>query len=307
MDVIIRDKNFFKKDVVRNPEFKCSTGLYGASTNDFELIAKSGEKISIGDFVSHGNSEMGGCVLDRITDTAEKTVKYIGRTFRGQLENSIVTHTGTWNIRGTSADMVRSIISNSRVNYSVEPSGNTTTRSVTIPLGANALQAIDLVLSACGEKMLITVDNDGVHIQLKRIDTMNFDASQVDVVVDENKLMPTALHARNDDGVAVSVYIQSDGSVGSSRYYNGFNAVEIYQEVSAENSSEMRSIASDKLIAIRKSMNASEINVKIEQADVGDTVNATVQEHGIKATQTVCNKKLEITNKAELITFETGG
>ena len=152
--------------------------------------------------------------------------------------------------------------------------------------------------------MLIKVSNDGVEITLSPITEKSFDASQVDLVADENRMMPTALHARGNE-YSASVYLQADGTVGTERYYTGFEAVEISQEITAGSLAELTALASDRLLALRKSQNASKIDVKIEDADIGDKINVTVQKYGIKATQTVSKKILKIEGKNEEITFNT--
>ena len=42
MDLILRDRDFRKKEVIKKPLFACNVGLYGASRNDFELTLSEG-------------------------------------------------------------------------------------------------------------------------------------------------------------------------------------------------------------------------------------------------------------------------
>lgn len=306
MDLMLRDRDFKKKKAIKKPSFACNTGLYGASKNDFELTLTQSDILPIGDLITYGTSEFGGVILDRITGTKSKTVKYIGKSFRGQLENSIIAPFAVLTLTGTDYDVVNQIINLSQLPYKILPTGHTEQKKAVLPIGTNALKGIDLVLSAFNEKMLIKVSNSGVEITLSPVLEKSFDASQVDLMADENRMMPTALHARSKE-YSVSVYLQADGTVGTERYYTGFDAVEISQDISADNLSELTALASDRLLALRKSQNASEIDVKIEDADIGDRINVTVQEYGIKATQTVSEKVLTIEGKNEQITFNTGG
>lgn len=306
MDLMLRDRDFKKKKAIKKPSFACNTGLYGASINDFELTLTQSDILPIGDLITYGTSEFGGVILDRITDTKAKTVKYIGKSFRGQLENSIIAPFGVLTLTGTDFDIINQIINLSQLSYKVLPTGRTKRNTVVLPIGTNALKAIDLALSSFNAKMLIKVSNDGVEITLEPIIEKSFDASQIDLVADENRMMPTALHARSKE-YSVSVYLQSDGTVGTSRYYTGFDAVEISQEITADSLEDLTALASDKLLALRKSQNASEVDVKIEEADIGDKINVTVSEYGIKTTQTVSEKTLTIEGKNEQITFNTGG
>lgn len=306
MDLMLRDRDFKKVQVIKKPSFVCNSGLYGASKNDFQLVLSEDNLLPMGHMITYGTSELGGVILDRITDTKAKTITYIGKSFRGQLENSIIAPFGVLTLTGTDYDIVNQIMNLSQLSYKVLSTGRTEEKTVVLPIGANALKATDLALSAFNEKMLIKVSNDGVEITLSPITEKSFDASQVDLVADENRMMPTALHARGKE-YSVSVYLQADGTVGTSRYYTGFDAVEISEEITADSLAELTALASDKLLALRKSQNASEIDVKIEDAEIGDKINATVQKYGIKATQTVSEKILTIEGKNEQITFNTGG
>ena len=306
MDLMLRDRNFRKVQVIKKPSYACNSGLYGASKNDFQLVLSEEQPFPIGYMVTWGTSEFGGVILNRITDTTAKTITYIGKSFRGQLENSIIAPFAVLTLTGTDFDIINQIVDLSELNYEVLPTGRTEDKTVVLPIGTNALKAIDLVLSAFNEKMLIKVSNDGVKITLSPITEKSFDASQVDLVVDENMMLPTALHARSKEHY-VSVYLQSDGTVGTERYYTGFDAVEISQEISANSYDELFALASDKLLALRNSQNTSEVNAKIENADIGDIINVSVKKYGVKATQTVSEKILKIEGKNEEITYNTGG
>ena len=186
------------------------------------------------------------------------------------------------------------------------PTNNTEVKKVLIPVGSNALKAADLALNSFGEKMLFKVSNDGVEISIVPVNQIDYDASQVDLIVDENQLLPTGLHAKGNNHV-IRVFLQSDGTVGTERYYTGFDAVEISQEISANSYDELFALASDKLLALRNSQNTSEVNAKIENADIGDIINVSVKKYGVKATQTVSEKILKIEGKNEEITYNTGG
>lgn len=310
MDLILRDKNFKKKNVIKKPEFSCNSGLYGASANDFELTLPESEGIMpIGDFITYGISEFGGKILERITDTAEKTVKYIGKTFRGQMENSIVAPFSVLSLTGTDYDIISALFALSQLDYKIQSANYTSEKTILFSIGTNLLKAADLTMNAFNEKMLFQVSNDGVEITLAPISEMSFDASQVDLTADENSLLPTALHAKGNKNYSVSVYLQGDGTVGTKRYFTGMDAIEIWEEFSDEGESltEFTTLVSERLLALRKSENASEVNAKINDADIGDKINITINKYGIKTSQTVTEKILKIEGKNKQITFNTGG
>lgn len=306
MDLIWRDSGLKKRDVISKPNFKCSTGFFGSSTNDFELTLPIAEKISIGDFVTYGSTEYGGCVLERITSTEDKTIKYIGKSFRGQLENSIINPFSVLTLSGTIDDIVEQIINLSVVDYVVDHSGISDTKSVIFPKATNALKAIDLVMSAFDAKFKLIISQEKVHMIINSANLYKHDASQTSLVVDENQMLSTALHAYNDK-YSVSVYLQADGSVGTTRYYTGFSAKEISESISADSESDLQKLASDKLLALRTSVVSSEIQLDLSDEEIGDKIDVSVKKYGIKATQTVTEKTLEIQGNNKEFIFNTGG
>ena len=81
MDLMLRDRNFRKVQVIKKPSYACNSGLYGASKNDFQLVLFEEQPFPIGYMVTWGTSEFGGVILNRITDTTAKTITYIGKSF----------------------------------------------------------------------------------------------------------------------------------------------------------------------------------------------------------------------------------
>lgn len=312
MDLILRDKNFLKKRVIKRPMFECSTGLYGASANDFELTLPITDLLEIGDIVSYGSSEFGGMIRERLFDNKEKTVKYVGKTFRGQLESSIVAPFSTLTISGTDFDVVNKLIELSELSdvYKVKPTYRSEEKTLIFSAGTNALKAIDIVLNNFGEKAMFGISSSSespcIEIGLEKNSTKKFDASQTNSIIDDNKLLITAIHASNDK-YSASVYLQKDGTVSTSRYYTGFEALEICENISSKSKAELVSLAADRLLALRASENASEVDVVLEDADVGDIVKVSVDELGVEIFQVVNEKNISIQKNNISLNFKTGG
>lgn len=320
MDLMLRDGSFNKMAVIKKPNFSCSTGLYGASKNDFELVLSESDILSMGSIITYGTTEFGGVIKERIIDTETKTGKYYGKTFRGQMESSIVTPTSHATFTGTDYEIVSALFERSQLDYTIIPTGRVERQSVSVPLGSNLLKAVDLALSVFEEKMIIKVSTQGVEITLMPIIAEDYDESQVDLTIDENQMLPTALHAKgkkregtSSDSYTYSIYysafVQPDGSIGSTRHFSGADAFEIWEEFSSEvnQTSEFHTLVIDRLKALRETKNTSEVKSKIEKADIGDKINVSVKKYGVRATQTVCEKILNFDGKNEEIIFNTGG
>ena len=307
MDLMLRDRNFRKVQVIKKPSYACNSGLYGASKNDFQLVLSEEQPFPIGYMVTWGTSELGGVILRRMANTKERTMTYIGKTFRGAMENSIVYPFAPMSFEGTDYEVISDILQRSQLGYKVLPTGHTSRKTIIVPAGSNTLKAVDLALNSFGEKMLFKVSNDGVEISIVPVNEISFDASQVDLVVDENRMLPTALRALGNGGIRTVVYAQSDGTIGTTKYYKGFEAVEIVENISADTNEELLELAKARLLALRSTQNASEVNANIEDADIGDKINVSVKKYGVKATQTVSEKILKIEGKNEEIIYNTGG
>lgn len=303
MDLILRDKNFVKKKIIKKPLFSCSCGFYGISANDFSLKLSDSELLNVGEIVTYGFSEYGGYISRREVDTANQAVTYTGKTFRGQLENFIVTPESETEYNGTVFEIVSQIIESAGIGYGVSFDGSEDEKTVTIPLGSNALKAIDLVLSAFGKKMKIKVAS-GVTVFFENAGEKTFDETQVPLVFSDDKSLPTALHAYSN-GASASAYLQQDGSIGSTPYYTGFEAVEIWQEISTNDSTYLSELAADKLAALRTVQNGSELTV--EGVDIGDKIIVSAKRYCLKETQTANEITMDFDGTHAVIKTHTGG
>jgi hypothetical protein len=125
-------------------------------------------------------------------------------------------------------------------------------------------------------------------------------------------MMPTAIHAIgkvNGVETSLSVYLQKDGSVGTSRYYTGFYAYEIAENINdnCATKSELQNLLTARLLALRSSKPASEVDLKIDNARIGDEVNVSILKFGRKSTQKIVAKSIEINNHNETQKIITGG
>lgn len=307
MDLILRKSTFEKKKPIKNPEFKAETGLYGSSNNDFELTVLYDADIVKGDIITSYGSEWGGRIYEVEINNSTMTIK--GKTFRGQMEMVSPNPTDTLSITGTDVEIIQTLINRTSLFYTVKDTGNTTKKTVVIPQSSNLLKAVDLVLTAFGEVMKIEVYSN-VEIAIEKKSTHRYDYSQTELKLIESDLKPTALHSIgkvNGTETAVSVYLQADGTVGSSRYFKNFDAYEICESSNDDCPTlmELKSIVSDRLLALRTSVLSSEVDVKIDGANIGDDVNVTIMKYNRKSNQKIIAKSIEIINgriKQKLIT-----
>jgi hypothetical protein len=103
--------------------------------------------------------------------------------------------------------------------------------------------------------------------------------------------------------------LQNDDSIGTSRYYTNFDAYEISETLNdnCANKAELQNLVSDRLKALRSSPIASEVDIIIDNAEIGDIVNVTILKYGRKAQQKITAKSVELTNGRLKQKLLTGG
>lgn len=314
MDLIVRDKKFQKKSVVMYPDYVCSVGSYGSSDNDFILTQPlSDNLLSIGDILTYGTTEFGGKILDRVINTELQTVQYIGKTFRGVFDNFVIGRNVFYIDAGTDELIVNRLLKYNGIGlnetYSVTGTGKNKSSSTFFDKGTTLHQSIDWFLRYFEEKAVITVDSSGVKINLLPIQRIEKSEHNANVIIDENKLLPTALFSNVYAGRA---FLQGDGSFSNtSRYYKGLDAVEIWEEFPSgmENPTEQECFdwAKDRLLSIRQQQLTSEVFFDVETADIGDVITAIAPEYGISTSKTIIEKVLKIQDGNEEIVFKLGG
>jgi hypothetical protein len=296
VDLILRDSDFQKKKPLSQAYFSAETGLYGSAKNDFQLKLPYDKDVNKGDIITSYGTEWGGKIFTVDIDGNAMTVT--GKTFRGQMELVIVNPFNVLTVSGTDEEVIRQLFGATTLNYAIKPTGRTVEKSVTIPVGSNLLKAVDLALSGFGETMDLRVFS-GVKVYLNYASEHRYDYSKSQVLLSEGGMLPTAIHAIgkvNGAETPISVYLQSNGTVGDSRHYTGFYAYEIAEKVNDDcaNLSELKQILSARLLALRSSKLASEVDIQIDNAQIGDTVNISILKYSRKTTQKIVAKSVEI-------------
>ena len=277
--MILRNSSFIKKKTIKNPEYKAETGLYGSAKNDFDLIIPYDADIVKGDILTSIGTEWGGRIFDVEIDGSTMTLR--GKTFRGQMELVSPNPFSVLTLTGTDYEIIKGLIDKTPLLYDVKETGNTVKKTITIPANSNLLKAVDLVLNVFNETMKIAVYSK-VEISLNYASVHRYDYSQNELRLIENGMLPTALHVTgkvNGTDTNVSMFLQGDGTVGTSRFFNNFDAYEISENLSDDCTSkaELQNLVSARLLALRSSPLASEVDIKIDNAEIGDTVNVSVK------------------------------
>ncbi len=325
MDVLIRNQAFNKVrysddyGVIDPISYDVNIGLYGASANDFQLVLPlTKDIIPDGYFVSLGNTEYGGKIKGRLINYDRHTITYKGRTLRGQMEHVFCNTRATSDSFGTAAstcgEVVQEMIDATTLHgiYSVKQSPTTTLGDVVIiPAHCDLLKAFDLVLSAFGCSSVLKFDDNGVGIYIEPKKTKILQAVTLGLEVNDDRLLPTGLLGYHTEGNAtenVNVYLQADGSIGTTRYYSGMDAYHVSVDIGkTANAAEALAVAKDRLRAMRNAEYLGSLESDKLDADVGDTVIVNATEYGISVTQTVSEKVLSVAGTRQKLIARTGG
>lgn len=296
-------KNVFEKikPITENYKFSCSTGKSAYSSNDFELkmpYQLGNALLEIGDLVMYGNTEFGGIISHRTIDTRSNEVTYSGHSLRGYVSHqtvrnddsetrNVVSHIGR--IMGLVQLGITSIINNS--SYEAFAFTN-------VPF-AKQTDTLDSLVNCIDSVYTFYIENGKFNILINPKTTHKFDASQVDMVFDENHSRAYVVFAYNPKTFEYSgeklpsappLFLKLEKAVESDKE----TAAELYEVAKKEFSKERTTISSD-------------IFSNLKKAEVGDNVIASILEIGLKITKTVVEKSIKIVNGNAEITYTLEG
>lgn len=314
MDLILRDKNLVKiKPIINFESFDSVVGLNSYSDNDFELkVPYTKELFDKGQFISYGTSEFGGRIASRTIDTDNGTVTYKGYSVRGFWQRN---HKGIADrsVTGTVADHIavfsgwQSYASIHDITDIINSVGDNRL-SLTYEGATSLLHCIDRAARNFDATLNVSIFNDRLKLLINPKKTHFFDTSQAHVVIEENWSSPTVVYAVNNElRIGKSAYLQADGTAGETAYYTGVDSIEVVYQSSSTTESELYREAADELLKQQQFI-ASEIDVDIQQAEVGDLVVASIAEIGLKIQKNIVEKRLVLKRDgSETITYTLEG
>ena len=187
MDLIITDSNFNELGYLKKYELDLEIGKYGISSNDFQLTINIDDMVdgfSYDSLFYIENTEYGGFVENIKVDTKNKTISYLGKTFRGMLEKEYIqppSGQAYFNLKGEANKCINELtnrkfndlfviddvgLSEININYSIRD--------------LNLLQALENALGTQNAKIGIIHHSDGlVHLHALKINDLS-DSIQYD-------------------------------------------------------------------------------------------------------------------------------
>ena len=315
MDLILLDKDFKKiKPITEFVSFDAVVGLKSYSENDFVLkVPYKKELFEKGQFVAFGTTEFGGIIRNREIDTKSRQVTYKGVSLRGfwqrnfkgvqddTVSGTVVDHISTF-IGWGSASQVSLIDRTDIINNAPEKRMSLTYQGAT-----SLLHCIDRAAKNFDVTININIINGRLKVIINPAIKHYYDSSSATVRIEENWSAPTLVYAVNNDlDIGATAYLQENGTAGKEPYYKGFDAIEVVLDRTETTADELYDVAAEELMNQQQFM-ASEVDVKISGAEVGDSVVASVAEIGLKIEKKIVEKRLVVKNNKEKITYTLEG
>lgn len=329
--VIITDKNGNELDLARNIK-KIDIDL--ADTKDFEITIPAAKwnaaLYAAGNMFFMPDSEFGGIIGGKKTDTGEDVIVSKGMSWRGKLDSKIIKPPAGADYKTISGEL------NACVKELIEEAGLQSlfyVPSVQTEASVSNFQFDRYVTLLSGiEKMLASKEHK-LKIRFARQERGSPGYVQVEAVPVEDYSDTTELSQNNRlnftfeeklDGVnhliclgggeleertVVDLYIQQDGSVGTMPEYTGIDEIEATYEYTSADEAELTEKGSEKLLELT---NSSEFKMNIGSSfdinvDVGDIVGGRDYITGMHMKKPVTNKIYTMSNSAEKIEYKIEG
>lgn len=323
MDLIITDSNFNELGYLKKYELDLEIGKYGISSNDFQLTINIDDMVdgfSYDSLFYIENTEYGGFVENIKVDTKNKTISYLGKTFRGMLEKEYIqppSGQAYFNLKGEANKCINELtnrkfndlfviddvgLSEININYSIRD--------------LNLLQALENALGTQNAKIGIIHHSDGlVHLHALKIndlsDSIQYDNNyKVGMVVQTKKKPYNHILALGKgeltDRLRVNLYLQKNGTWSDTEYYKGLDRKSYkYDDTNAEVLEELKSNAIKKVIE-ENGTDTLEISFESDNADLFDIVSTKEQITGAYFKSQITQKILKITNNSIAISYKVG-
>ena len=285
-------------------------------TRDFELVIPASEwaqDLAYGCRVFIPDTEYGGVIGGRKTSTAENTVTLTGYCWRGFLYRKIIEpptgqayKTMSGELNSIIADLITeagisSLFSVSTVNTGISVTNYQFDRYITL------LDGIYKMLKTKGYRLgveyiqqeqgspgyvqlsAVPVEDYSQSLELSQDQRLNFTFSETKNGV--NHLICLG-KGEGTDRVVVDLFIQQDGSIGSTQYYKGMDEIaEVYDNTSAEDEAALTERGTERLQEVTSmqtfTMDVESLNIDV---DIGDIIGGRDYITGMSMAKPIVNK-----------------
>ena len=296
-----------------------SLDLEVGGNNDFQIDTPSTSQLLDFDYSVYINgTEYGGVVSKIVVDTKSKKISYIGQTWRGLLSNYIVKPDSGQDykiVSGTASNIISGLITAFGINsrYSVTANSSITLSNYQFDRYCTLLDGIDKMLKSVNARLNVVCNNGAVTLEPVAIHDYSAELeysqdSDINFKITDNRDGVNHLvclgKGELQNRQVVDLYIQQDGTIGTTQYYTGLaERAQVYDYSSVESLDELTKSGAEKLVELQNNqkleMSIGEINVEL-----GDIVGGRERITGIVMAKPISKKIVKITNNKLKISYE---
>ena len=299
-------------------------------TRDFQLTFSTYDwksDIKYGSYIYIPNTEYGGIIGQRKTSTGENLITVNGYCWRGLLEKKVVQPPAGEEYLVVSGEL-NSIISQLLASAELSSLFTASTTSTGVNVSNYQIDRYVTLLSAI-EKLLasknfkislkyiqgedgdagtveacaVPIENYASTIELSQNSRLNFTFEEI-----KNGVNHLVCLGKGEllDREVVNLYIQSDGTVGTSQYYTGIKEIEeVYENTSSENLTED---GTKKLLELTNKQNFS-MDVETLNLDIGigDIIGGRDYITGMSLEKPIVNKIFKIEDGERKLEYKIEG
>lgn len=291
MELRIADENGL--EIAELSAFQLDSDTNGEKTVEVTVPAQKWESyMTFGTRVYVPETEIGGLIGQLYTDTATNTVSLMGRTWRGVLNSKIIVPpagSNYYRISGELNECISELVGTKFGNLiQVSTEYTVTVTNFKFPRFCTLLEGIEKMLKSVGYRLSIVYHagdpNGAGHLEIGAVPAVDY-SDQIELSQD-SRLNFTLYDIRDgvnhlvcggkgelDDRTIIDLYVQPDGSIGSTQYYTGLNEIEYFYENTSTETEELEDAAKE---ALRGMMNRKEFQMNVEALDldvaIGDTI-----------------------------------
>lgn len=295
----------------------CSLDLDIGDTNDFEITHRSKEKLlDFGYSVYVNGTEYGGIISRIEVDTSSNKITYSGKTWRGLLEYYIIKPTSGADYRvvsGTVSGIIQALITEFGISglYSVTASA-VTVSNFQFDRYCTFLSGITKMLKSVNCRLNISCSNGSVSLAAVPItdysDTLEYSQdSNINFKVEDdrggiNHLICLGCGQLQNRQV-IDLYLQSDGTIGTTKYYSGISErAEVYDFSNVESAAELEKSGREHF---QELMNSQKLEMSIGDIEVelGDIVGGRERITGMSMKAAITQKIVQYSGRKLKISY----
>lgn len=326
--LILADQNLRDIRPVMDADIDIAVGL---DENDYEVKIRRDrwdERYAYGNIFYIKNTEFGGIIGRKKINTAEDTISLYGRTWRGKLDKKIIRPPDGQDYRKVSGELntVLNTIVTEQFNDYFVVSQNDTGVSVTnyqFDRYCTLLAGIVKMLKSVGHRLQIKYiqqeRGQPGYVELSAVPIVDY-SEQIELSQD-SRLNFTFDEVRNgvnhliclgkgelQDRQVVDLYVDQNGSIGTTQHYTGIQEVaETYEDTSSE-SDELEEKGREKL---QELMNSTSFSMDVEtlgmEVEIGDIIGGRDYTTGMYAAKPIAKKIYKVSDGTASLEYEIEG